>query len=137
MWCGATDGELPVLYRSGGVRLLPWGAHSDGLIGNPDAPGYFLRFQQGQWVDLEAIRSGTWWKYRPRPVKICVEAFAVLIGHFDRWIELKPGEFIQGALATVLGRQCVYVVTVPPPAEYGDAKPSWPRVVSASQARER
>jgi len=124
-----------VLYRSGKVALVPWGAHSDGLIGSPDTPGHFVRFQQGQWVDLETIRSGSWWKYRPRAVKVCVEAFTVLVGDFDRWIDLKPGEFIQGALATAMGRQCVYVVTVPPPAEYELAKPCWPRIVSSATGR--
>src|SRR5262249_10345757 len=106
----------------------------DGLIGSPDAPGYFLRFEPSQWVALEALRAGAWWKYRPQPVKICVQAFAVLVGQFDRWIELKPREFIQGALATAMGRQCVYVVTVPPPAKYGLATPCWPRIVSVPQA---
>src|SRR5581483_1026324 len=129
VWCGRTDGELPVLFRGGHVRLLPWGSHTDGLIGSPDAPGYFLRFEQGQWVELETLKSGSWWKYRPQPVKICVEAFAVLVGEFDRWIELKPRQFIQGALATAMGRQRVYVVKVQPPPKYSLASPCWPRIV--------
>ena len=44
-------------------------------------------------------------------------------------IPLKPGQYIQGALATVFAEQRVYVVAVPPPAEYAEVRPCWPRIV--------
>ena len=35
-------------------------------------------------------------------------------------------------VAKVYAEQRVYVVTVPPPAEYASAQPCWPRIVKAS-----
>ncbi len=37
---------------------------------------------------------------------------------------LKPGQYVQGALATVFAEQRVYVVTVPPPVECAGARPA-------------
>jgi hypothetical protein len=71
---------------------------------------------------------------KSRAVKIAASAFVVYVLSGDvtleRWIELKRGQYIQGALATVFAEQRVYVVTVPPPAEFADAQPCWPRIVS-------
>jgi hypothetical protein len=47
-----------------------------------------------------------------------------------RYFPLKPGEFLQGLLARINYNARVYVVTVPPPAEYADFQRR-PRVVSA------
>jgi hypothetical protein len=42
---------------------------------------------------------------------------------------LKPGEFIQGLLASISFHERVYVVTVPSAAEYADRWSEWPRLV--------
>lgn len=129
VWAGNVGTELPVLRRGGGVDLVPWGSCADGLLGSPDSPGYFLRLKQGYWVDLSTVQAGEWWQYRPKPVRISAIAFGFYDGEFDRWVELKPGEFIQGALLELYSRRVVYVVTVLPPAKYANAKPAWPRIV--------
>jgi hypothetical protein len=93
-----------------------------------------MKFPADNWVELATLREGTWWRYKPRPVKIAAIAFGVHVPAgdvaLDRWIGLKPGQYIQGALATVFAEQRVYVVTVPPPAEYAGVRPCWPRIVS-------
>ena len=49
----------------------------------------------------------------------------------ETWIALKPGQYIQGAMATVFAEQRIYVVTVPPSGEFAGVKPYWPRIVSS------
>ena len=114
---GVEGTTVPVLTRSGQVKWVEWGAPAGRHISNPDAPGYLMKFPPDNWVDLATLREGTWWRYKPRPVKIAAIAFGVHVPAGDvtleRWIRLKPGQYIQGALATVFAHQCVYVVTVP------------------------
>ena len=128
---GVQGAIVPVLMRSGQVKWIEWGAPTAGHISNPDAPGYVMKLPAGNWVDLATLREGGWWRYKPRPVRIAAIAFGVYL-ELERWIPLKPGEYLQGALATVFAEQRVYVVTVPPPAEYAHVRPCWPRIVQAS-----
>ena len=100
-----------------------------GHISNPDAPGYVMKLPVGNWVELATLREGAWWRYKPRPVKIAAIAFGVYL-EVERWIPLKPGQYLQGALATVFAEQRVFIVTVPPPTGYATAQPCWPRIVS-------
>jgi hypothetical protein len=72
-------------------------------------------------------------------VKICIARFHVAwpysegppdIRRLDPWVELKPGEFVQGALIVPkIGEPRVYVVTVPPPTHYEEIASPWPRIV--------
>jgi hypothetical protein len=132
--CGVGGALLPVLVRGGGVKWIEWGAPKAHHVSSPDAPGYVLKLPEGHWVDLAEVRAGAWWQYKPRAVKIAAAAFGVHVPAGDvtleRWIGLKPGQYLQGALATVFAEQRVYVVTVPPPADYAEARPCWPRIVS-------
>ena len=131
---GVQGAMVPVLMRSGQVKWVEWGSPAGRPISNPDSPGYIEKFPADVWVDLAALRDGSWWRYKPRPVKIAAIAFGVHLPAgdvtLDRWFGLKPGQCIQGALVTVFGAQRVYVVTVPPPAEYASEQPCWPRIVS-------
>ena len=45
---------------------------------------------------------------------------------------LKPGEFIQGLLASIGSHVRVYVVTVPSAAEYADRWPEWARIIRSA-----
>src|SRR5882762_3685613 len=126
---GVQGATVPILMRGGLVKWVEWGAPAAHHVSSPDAPGYVLKLPEGHWVDLATLRAGAWWQYKPRPARIAAIAFGVYL-EVEKWIPLKPGQYIQGALATVFAEQRVYVVTVPPPAEYAGAQPlCWPRIV--------
>jgi hypothetical protein len=87
-----------------------------------------MKLPVGNWVDLAALRNGDWVRYRPRPVRDRGDLFWRYLEppgssgfQLERWIPLRAGEFLQGAVAKVYAEQRVYVVTVPPPAEYASA----------------
>jgi hypothetical protein len=135
---GVLGASLPVLTRSGQVRWVEWGAPAMQQIASSESPGHIMKLPVGNWVDLAALRNGDWVRYRPRPVRIVAIAFGVYLEPrgspgfpLERWIPLGPGEYLQGALAKVYAEQRVYVVTVPPPAEYERAQPCWPRIINA------
>jgi hypothetical protein len=125
---GVDGTKVPLLTRSGQVKWVEWGAPGEHHMTSPDAPGYFLKLPEGHWVDLTTLRAGAWWQYKPRPVKIAAIAFGVFL-ELEQWIPLKPGQYLQAALATVFAEQRVYIVTVTPPAEYSRARPCWPRII--------
>lgn len=131
---GVQGATVPVLMRSGQVKWVEWGAPAGRHMSSPDVPGYVLKFPEGHWVELAALQAGTWWQYKPRPVKIAAAAFGVYLD-IEQWIPLKPGQYIQGAMATVFAEQRVYVVVVLPPAEYTSVQPCWPRIVQARRPR--
>ena len=55
----------------------------------------------GGWARLESIQKGVWQKFSPRPVKIIVDAFMEKDSNDQSlWFMLKPGQFIQGLIAT-------------------------------------
>src|SRR6266852_2527615 len=97
---GVQGATVPVLMRSGLVKWVEWGAPPALHMSSPDAPGYVLKLPEGHWVELATLRTGAWWRYKPRPVKIAAIAFGVYL-EIETWIALKPGQHIQGALATV------------------------------------
>ena len=136
--CGVLGTRLPVLMRSGQVKWIEWGAPAKQQIASSDSPGHIMKLPVGNWVDLTVLRSGDWVRYRPRPVRIVAIAFGLYLEPpaspgfpLERWIPLRPGEYLQGAVAKVYAEQRVYVVTVAPPAEYPSAQPCWPRIVKA------
>jgi hypothetical protein len=93
-----------------------------------------LALPRGYWVSLDEIRRDLRWCGRKaRPMKIAVSEFLVFIQQngapIEQWIELKRGQYIQGAVAQIHWTRRVYVVTVDPPERYIGAKPFWPRVV--------
>ena len=64
------------------------------------------------------------------PVRILASRFIQLdpmIGPV--YFPLKRGEFIQGLLASISDNYRVYIVTVPPSAEFVDRWPEWPRIL--------
>ena len=141
---GVLGTSLPVLMRSGQVKWVEWGAPAKQQIASPDSPGHIMKLPVGNWVDLAVLRSGDWVRYRPRPVRIVAIAFGVYLEPpaspgfpLERWIPLRPGEYLQGAVAKVYAEQRVYVVTVSPPAEYPSAQPCWPRIVRAMQSQQQ
>ena len=67
------------MYGALFVSWVEWGAPTAGHISNPDAPGYIMKFQAGNWIDLATLRESAWWRYKPRPVKIAAIAFVVYL----------------------------------------------------------
>jgi hypothetical protein len=139
----ASDGDvsLPVMSR-GRLSWIGWGNPVTNAICDPDSPGRFQQFPAGYWVTLDNLKStsgSAWWKFKPQPTQIAVSAFQVLIERdgiaLDHWINLRAGEFIQGAIATLFGVRRVYVVTTTPPTGYESAAPYWPRIVKFSKRR--
>lgn len=130
------EGTLLPIVRAGRLEWVAWGQPGNAHYSSPAAPGYFLKFPEGYWLELEAIRAGQLWQFKPRAVKLSVQAFYVYTAQVggERWIELRPGEYLQGADLTVFAERRVYVVTVQPPSEYAEARPAWPRIVHARQA---
>ncbi|MGZ8228742.1 MAG: hypothetical protein ACXW2A_03495 [Burkholderiales bacterium] len=137
---GDVDGsQLPVRLRNGEVRLYRWG--SSGRPRVYDAkPGYLLNWPPGGWVPLDVLKRGEWWQFKPAPVRVAAARFLVSRRDGDvaweDWVNLKPGEYLQGALAQRHGDYRVYVVTIDPPSGDATAVP-WPRVVSARRAAPR
>ncbi len=112
--------QLPVLRRDGSVQWLPWGGRH----------GIETRFFQGPCARLESLRAGKWQRFSPRPVKI------PLTRYMERdargrpyWVKVRPGQYLQGVLATQAGEQRVYVVTTESPAAFRHVQERWPRVI--------
>jgi hypothetical protein len=111
------DQKIPVRRRSGGFQLVPLGA-ADIL---PDhSAGHFHSWPDNTMVTLDMLNhpSGLWqrWRASIRPVKIPIAKFFDddALG-YPRAHELKPGQFLQGALLTKSSIERVYFVIVPEP----------------------
>lgn len=132
-------GDLPVRLRNGEVRLYRWGSSGRPRVYD-EAPGYLLNWPAGGWVALDVLKRGEWWQLKPAPVRVAAARFLVFRTNgsvtWEDWIDLKPGEYLQGALAQRHGDYRVYVVTIDPPAKSQGASP-WPRVVTARRRAAR
>ena len=126
----STDEQLPVRARGGAIVFYRWGVLGKVYFADDNLPGWGLKFPETAWASLASIRGGEWAKFEPRPVRIFASRFVCFDPAWEqpRYFALKPGEFIQGLLARINHNARVYVVTVPPPAEYADFQ-RWPRVV--------
>jgi len=128
--------ELPIRCRDGGIAFYRWGTRGATHYAADNTPGWTIKFPEGGWAPLEQIRSGAWDKFEPRSVRIVVARFLQVDSWaVPRYFPLKPGEFIQGLLATLSHDSRVYVVTVPLPGEYADEQWQWPRIVSSGKRR--
>src|SRR6266850_4094405 len=74
---GVQGATVPVLMRGGQVRFIEWGAPAGRHVSDPDAPGYVMKLPAGNGVDLDTLREGAWWRFKPRPVKIVAIAFGL------------------------------------------------------------
>lgn len=127
--------ELPVRVRGGFIAFYRWGARHAAYISADNIGGHVRKFPETGWLSLESIRAGQWDTFEPRPVRILASRFiCVSSWQVPCYFALKPGEFIQGMLATITPYRRVYVVTVPPPVEYADEWEDWPRIISTSAA---
>jgi hypothetical protein len=128
--------DLPVLLRGGAIRFYRWGARRACYFAD-DNIGGAKRFPEESCAHLDDIRGGKWASYEPRPVRILaariIQIDPVILA--PAFFALKPGEFIQGLLASIRDNQRVYVVTVPAPAEHADRWPDWPRIVDARSVK--
>jgi hypothetical protein len=112
---------LPVRLKSGEAELLTWGRRK----------GESGELPQTGWAKIESIEGHKWDRYNPHPVKIIVDAYM----EKDRqglsyWFDMKPGQFIQGLIASWNGERRVYVVTtVPTEPKYAVIHDRWPRIV--------
>jgi hypothetical protein len=93
--------ELPVRSRNGGIGMLPWGGPSGEYVADEE-PGRFFRWPEGGHVPREIVKRGDLVAAQARARRIVVAAFHV--GHtklgteIDAWVQLKPGQYLQGAL---------------------------------------
>ena len=135
---GIAGQMLPVLER-GHVRWYLWGQQGGEQLVGRERPGHIRQFPAGYHVERTAVRNlstGEWWHFKPRPVKVAVSAFMVFRDRDgyaeDRWVELKPGEFLQGAKCQLYGAERVYIVVEDAmPANQPGVRPPWPRIVTA------
>jgi hypothetical protein len=132
-----------VLLRSGAPKFVKWGSDKDQYRLGEKAPGRYLNFPAGYHVPLEAVRSDLYWQaHEACPVKIGIAAFLVTWPfsydppdscRLDPSVTLNPGQFLQGSLLrSTLYEARVYIVTVPPPAQYADIASPWPRIVGGN-----
>jgi hypothetical protein len=125
------DEHLPVRKRDGSIVFYKWGVLGEAYFADDNLPGWGLKFPQTGWAPLASIKAGEWQKFEPRPVRIFASRFVCFdpTWETDRYFPLKQGEFVQGLLARINHSARVYVVTLPPPAEYAEFQ-RWPRVVA-------
>ena len=111
---------LPVRAKSGHIDVLPWGRRKeqDGTL------------PLGGWARLNAIYTGRWDKWFPRPVKVIVKSFMEKdITGQAHWYDVTKGQWLQGLIARHGHEQRLYIVTVTP--EHEDAvHDRWPRIMS-------
>lgn len=129
---GDINARLPVATRGGGYRLMELG-HGEPFADN--SPGLFHSWPAGDTVPLDILHkpTGLWhrWHSSVTPVKIAVARFwySEEPFHINCKRDLRPGQFLQGALLTKDLVQRVYFVVVPQPGAAPDADCWWPRVV--------
>ncbi len=114
---------MPVRLKNGEHELVAWGRR--------ESQNGFL--PRGGWARLDSIRGGKWSAFNPIPVKIDIEAFMEKDKQNEsQWYELKPGEFIQGLIATLGNERRLYVVTEQ--SEHSHHKNNrWPRVLNEKE----
>jgi len=115
---------LPVLKRDGEIAWVTWGKRKE----EPDHV-----FAPGGWARMDSIKEGKWQRFHPRPVLLPVQSF--MEKDHERqshWIDVPPGQVMQGLLATRDDQTRVYVVTTDTPAEYHWIHDRWPRLVDLS-----
>jgi len=115
---------LPVLKRDGEIAWVTWGKRKE----EPDHV-----FAPGGWARMDSIKEGKWQRFHPRPVLLPVQSF--MEKDHERqshWVDVPPGQVMQGLLATRDDQTRVYVVTTDTPAEYHWIHDRWPRLVDLS-----
>jgi len=115
---------LPVLKRDGEITWVTWGRRKE----EPDHV-----FAPGGWARMDSIKEGKWQRFHPRPVLLPVQSF--MEKDHERqshWVDVPPGQVMQGLLATRDDQTRVYVVTTDTPAEYHWIHDRWPRLVDLS-----
>jgi hypothetical protein len=127
--------DLPVRLRGGAIGFYRWGARSTAFYELGNIAGWGAKFPETGYAALDDIRAGKWSNFEPRPVRI----FAARFIQVNSWevpcyFALKPGEFIQGLVATITHHRRLYVVTVPAPVEYADEQWYWPRIVAVPES---
>lgn len=123
--------EVPVRLRGGAIGFYTWGARSAAYFEAGNITGWGAKFPETGYAPLVEIHADKWARLEPRPVRI----FASRFMQVDAWsvphyFALKPGEYIQGLLASIGLNQRVYVVTVPLPPEHAHERWEWPRIVT-------
>lgn len=117
----SSKAALPVLKRDGDVEWITWGKRKE------EADRYFVN---GGWARLDSIKEGKWARFQPKPVLLPVQSF--MEKDHDRkshWIDVLPGQAIQGLIATRDEESRVYVVTTDTPQEYEWVHDRWPRLI--------
>ena len=116
------DALLPVRTKSGEFKLLTWGRRQDQLGQLP----------LGGWARLDAIKSGKWDQYFPKPVQLPIKQFMeVDIENKSHWYPITEGQWIQGVLAREKGERRIYIVTIMPEGIHAIHE-RWPRIMVGS-----
>jgi hypothetical protein len=128
------DPHLPVKLRDGAVVMVKWGAGTAKYRVDDNTPGRLFKFPPEGWARLDSVRADEWRRYNPRPVKIAVARFVEVDSmQVPHWIDLKPGQYLQGLRAQIGEDRRVYVVTIPAPEVYRHISDRWPRVVGTEE----
>lgn len=115
---------LPVLKRDGDVEWITWGKRKEETNRS---------FPNGGWARLDSVKNGKWERFHPQPVLLAAQAFMEKDKERkSHWIDLLPGQTIQGLLASHENEIRLYVVTTDTPAEYDWIHDRWPRLVDNS-----
>lgn len=113
------NATLPVRTKSGGQRWVVWGRRRQEQCSLP----------LGGWAELSTISRGHWNRWRPTPVKLLIDRFAVSNPAGQEYeFSLDSNQYLQGLMASSGTIQRVYVVTVLPllrPILYEN----WPRII--------
>jgi hypothetical protein len=113
---GEPQALFPVRLRGGRIQFYRWGAVGAHYVADDNTPGWGAKFPETGWARLADIRSGTWERLEPTPVRILASRFVRIDQRqIPHWFALQPRQFIQGLLAQIGHHTRLYVVTVPPP----------------------
>lgn len=128
--------HLPVRLKSGAAIMIPWGAQGRFFIMKPAEQ---IRWPDGGHVELDAVKGGAFADCQPRPARILAKRFLVSFkvgpaaAIIDRWIELAPGQFIQGCYFRHDRERAVYVVSTQAPPDFDHLVSPWPRIMTAQR----
>lgn len=111
--------QLPILMRSGNIRLFEWGRR-EREPGALPATG---------WARMDSIQDGKWDRFEHRTVRIIVDRY--MEKDRDRnshWFKLELGYYIQGLMCQKGDERRVYIVTEQPPTSKAHIHDRWPRI---------
>lgn len=133
---GVLGSHLPVLMKSGAALMIPWGRQGRSFSMRRSEQ---IEWPRDPWLRLEDVKAGAFADCQPRPARILARRFLVAFSlsgsgcEIDRWVQLEPGQFIQGCYFRHERDRAIYIVTTDPPSDVEELASPWPRIISASK----